>query len=170
MDDKSYINFLEESISMQRHPDPPCEDIVSWRGEGSLKTYKDTDIDYLVKKINKGDGIQDKAITSDPADVAPISVLENELDNEEDNDQDDSADDLDVENECSKVKESVDLSEIESDVLSRLISEMDAMDEKDDDDEMLDNDDMDYDNDDSEDLEDNDLNTEDVPDEDENNY
>lgn len=133
--DKDYIKFLEESVAVQKYK-APCDKIVNWKGEGKLNSSLDGDIDYLVKKITKGDKPEDKAIQSESktGSDSPLSILEKELDEaDEELDAKDIEKDMEADKDiaeegCKGIDETIDLSNVESDILSRLISEMDAMD------------------------------------------
>lgn len=136
MTDKEYINLLEEAVTM--HSSAPANPIVNWQGKGDLPTTMDADeIDYLVKKIVKGDGVTDKAIVSpnskdsgvsvkedtEDAGKAPLSILENELDKSTENlDENTNTDKDDI-----NITEDLDFTDQESDILSRLITEMGEM-------------------------------------------
>lgn len=133
MTDKEYINMLEEAVTV--HANAPANPIVKWEGKGDLPTTMDAeDINYLVDKIVKGDGITDKFIGSPSAKKSgvnvkegegetkksPLSILEKEL-NEADELDKKTKKETDIESDLS---EDLDFTDQESDILSRLITEM----------------------------------------------
>ena len=114
MDSKEYVNLLESAVSS--HPNAPCEKIVNWNGSGDLKTHED--LDELVDKITKDEKDTKAAVQEDVEDEgSPLSILENELDKAE------NVDDMTLEN--------VKFTDQESEILNRLITEMDALDSDD---------------------------------------
>jgi len=127
MDSKEYVNLLESAVSS--HPNAPCEKIVNWTGPGDLKTHEE--LDDLVDKITKDEKDTKAAVQEDVEDgkESPLSILENELDKA------DNVDDLTL--------ETVKFTDQESEILNRLITEMDALD-SDDMDTFIDNDDNDF--------------------------
>ena len=131
MDSKEYVNLLEEAVSS--HPNAPCEKIVDWKGVGDLKTHED--LDDLVDKITKDEKDTTAAVQEDVVEgekskkESPLSILESELDKAEESDPE-NADDI--------VSETTKFTDQESEVLNRLITEMDALDAEDLGDELLD--------------------------------
>lgn len=132
MTDKEYINLLEEAVTV--HANAPANPIVKWSGKGDLPVTMDAeDINYLVDKIVKGDGLTDTAIGSPSAkksgvsvkegetSKSPLSILEKEL-----NEADDIDKNLDVKTDIKEtdISEDLEFTNQESDILSRLINEM----------------------------------------------
>lgn len=131
MDSKEYVNLLEAAVSS--HPNAPCENIVNWKGPGDLKTHED--LDDLVDKITKDEKDTKAAVQEDvegePSDNdkdSPLSILESELDKTEEDTE--TTDDI--------VSETVKFTDQESEILNRLITEMDALDAEDLGDDLLD--------------------------------
>jgi len=129
MDNKEYVNLLEAAVSS--HPNAPCEKIVNWKGAGDLKTHED--LDDLVDKITKDEKDTKAAVQEDtegePSEKeSPLSILESELDKAEE----DAGDIDDV------VSETVKFTDQESEILNRLITEMDALDAEDLDNSLMD--------------------------------
>lgn len=118
MDSKEYVNLLEAAVST--HPNAPCEKIVNWKGNGDLPT--DEDLNDLVDKITKDEKDTNAAVQEDTKEVSkddsPLSILENELD-KVDEDTNKLEDDL---------LENVKFTEQESEIINRLITEMNAFD------------------------------------------
>jgi len=131
MDSKEYVNLLESAVSS--HPNAPCEKIVNWNGSGDLNTHEE--LDDLVDKITKDEKDTKAAVQEDVEDgkESPLSILENELDK--------------AENVDNTTLESVKFTDQESEILNRLITEMDALDSDDGDDidDFIDNDDFEND-------------------------
>jgi len=138
MTDKEYINLLEEAETT--HANDPANPIVNWNGKGELPVTMDAeDINYLVDKIVKGDGIEDKAIGSPSAKFSgvrvkegeakksPLSILETEL-NEADaiDKKTGEKTNTTIGGKASDIgiSEDLDFTDQESDILSRLITEM----------------------------------------------
>lgn len=132
MDNKEYVNLLETAVGS--HPNAPCEDIVNWRGPGDLKTYED--LDDLVDKITKDEkdttaAVQEEGKVEDNKDKtneSPLSILENEVNSADE-------DNTDVEDPIS---EAVKFTDQESEILNRLINEMNALDTDDMNDDLMD--------------------------------
>lgn len=137
---KEYLSLLQESINVQVNS--PANQIVSWKGDGNLPTeLENSDIDELVNKIVKGDGIEDLAIDApnkkpvkeSVTKKSPLSILETDLDtainedetdmNEENTKEKNTGENLDITDE--ELYEGVSFTEQESDILTRLINEMD---------------------------------------------
>jgi len=121
MDSKEYVNLLEAAVSS--HPNAPCEDIVNWKGPGDLKTHED--LNDLVDKITKDEKDTKAAVQEDakgkPSDTdeeSPLSILESDLDKAEE----------DTETVGDIVSETINFTDQESEILNRLITEMDALD------------------------------------------
>lgn len=147
MTDKEYINLLEEAVTM--HANAPANKVLKWEGNGDLPVTMDADeINYLVDKIVKGDGLTDKAIGSPSAknsgvsvkegeedNKSPLSILENELEELGVKDLSKGVKIEDKEKEEAALKgatkkdisEDLDFTDQESDILSRLITEMGEM-------------------------------------------
>lgn len=127
MDSKEYVNLLEAAVSS--HPNAPCEKIVNWNGSGDLKTHED--LDDLVDKITKDEKDTTAAVQEDvDKKDSPLSILENELDN-----ADEDLGDVD-----DTISETVKFTDQESEILNRLMTEMDALDSDDLENDFLDND------------------------------
>jgi len=129
MDSKEYVNLLETAVSS--HPNSPCEKIVNWEGKGDLKTHDD--LSDLVDKITKDEksttaAVQEDIDVEDKKKDSPLSILENELDNV----------DAEVDDDNDIVSETVKFTDQESEILNRLITEMDALDAEDIGDDLLD--------------------------------
>ena len=151
MTNKEYINMLEEAVTV--HANAPVNPIVKWEGKGELPTTMDSeDINYLVDKIVKGDGVTDKFIGSPSATKSgvsvkegetkksPLSILEKEL-NEADVLDKQTKKEPDVE---ADLTEDMDFTNQESNILSRLITEMGELEANfsTQDDDLLDTDDV----------------------------
>lgn len=152
--DKDYVNFLEQSAISSFQKGSPALPIRQWTGDGALPhTLHDPDLDKLVDKIAGGrkegdadrESIEAGTTKETVSEGSPISMLEEELagsiEDEEEWDDDADADlgiidedeydddDADLpDNET--LGEDVSLHEKESDILSRLISEMNSLDEE----------------------------------------
>jgi len=138
----SYISFLEEAVT--KHPNAPCDGIVSWDGKGKLPTTTDSGIDDLVAKITKGDSPTDKGIQEDTkkeSGKSPLSILENELNEAEEEASEEEKNTEPTEKETPEgedIEESIKFTDQESDILTRLISEMNNLDDVGEQDELMD--------------------------------
>lgn len=139
----SYISFLEEAVA--KHPNAPADKIVDWNGKGKLPTTTDAGIDKLIAKITKGDKPTDKGIqeaAKKDADDSPLSILENELNEAEEEapieEPAEGKETKETPEKEEKIEESIKFTDQESDILSRLIKEMNALDDIEGQDDLLD--------------------------------
>ncbi|MEA3254115.1 MAG: hypothetical protein U9Q17_04105 [Chloroflexota bacterium] len=147
MDKKTYVSLLEQAVDTTNFAPSNVSDIISYRGKGELKTsIQDKEIDDLVDKITNDDEDEDEDdLVTENDDIfdSPLSLLEKEAN---ENDEDEDEDDEDLE-DIEKLKEDVGFSDNESDILKRLIQEMEAVETEDEelinDDELMDEDDED---------------------------
>ena len=120
MDHKDYVSLLEQSV--RTHTTAPANKIVGWDGKGPLpKTMPDDDLSKITKRImGIGAGMEADAAGGKGKlkEDSPLSVLEGETYNKE---LDGILD--------GNLEEDVSFDEKESEVVKRLISEMDAFDD-----------------------------------------
>ena len=148
-DNKDYVKFLESAVSATQHQGAPVEKILDWDGKGALPETLDSDeLDAIVKRITKEDvdDADPKETMKAYGDEMPDDdddVTEREEDEEEGTPEMDDLGESPLEmlgdisetsnEEVDALLAETSFTDQESDVLKRLVQEMDAMDYGDDD-------------------------------------
>ncbi|MCK5015543.1 MAG: hypothetical protein KAS32_00565 [Candidatus Peribacteraceae bacterium] len=159
-DNKDYVKFLESAVSTQQHQNAPVSKILDWEGKGALpETLDSEELDAIVKRITKEDTDVSDA---DPKETAKAYGDEMPDDDDDVMDKDGKEEEGSPEmadlgesplslmdDITSTTNEDVDallaetsFTDHESDLLKRLVLEMDAMDYSDDGDVFDDSEDV----------------------------